>query len=68
MKLQFDFVCPEGHQFSVAFDRDELKQSLDKPFGHGISCVDCGRDYQPSREWIEQAKERVRLSEAGDGA
>ncbi len=59
-RLAFDIVCPNNHNLTVEFTRDEFEaalQSGDLVF----HCNTCEANWPPSREQIE--KFRKRLSE-----
>ena len=57
-KATYEFTCPEGHRDGIAYDRETLRKSLEKPGGHTIWCPKCGRDYHPT-DWAEWAKREV---------
>jgi hypothetical protein len=59
-RIAFEFICPAGHKDLVSFDRDELKQSASKPFGHGVWCEACQKHYEPSHEWLENVKNKLK--------
>jgi hypothetical protein len=58
-RLGFDFTCPNGHKYLVSFDKEELRRRLTKQFGRGIWCADCQQHYQPTPEWLVQARKTL---------
>lgn len=58
-KLAYEFTCPNGHTQIYAYDRAELKATIDKPYGHDIQCP-CGAKFLPP-DWPTRAREALGL-------
>ena len=54
-KYGFESVCPLGHKIVAAFDRNDVRYSLQNPTKLDLWCGDCQKFYPLSSAQIEQA-------------
>lgn len=64
-RIQFEIVCPNNHNQSVSFTREELEDRL-KADGLVFHCNTCDTNWTPSREEIDRF--RKAFAKAGEDA
>jgi hypothetical protein len=56
-RLDFDTVCPNGHNLTVAFNQEEFEDSL-KSGTLVFHCNTCDTDWPPTSEEIAKFRKR----------
>lgn len=54
-RLKFDTVCPNNHNLTVSFTREEFEKAL-KSDELVFHCNTCGSNWPPSREEIHKIR------------
>lgn len=62
----YSFTCPNGHEEIQAIDAEQLRASLEEPFGHHRICQTCRAEFDLPDEYWQQGKQW--LKEQDDAA